>query len=182
MASLSNQLSVLSQAVSVVSAAAGRSVPGASRAAWVTSPQSVSSGTLITVSGLSLAMSAGVLYQLEGVLLVNLNTGAAVRRFGLNFPAMLRARGEIQAPVSALQGGIPSVSAVPVWIPFTGDSASGSIIVSAISIGRVSNIVGYRGVFKVSASGTMHILAGGSSPNGVVTVVEGSFIKLLRIN
>lgn len=182
MASVSNQLSVLAQAVSVVSAATSRSVAGASRAAWVTGAQSVSSGTLITVSGLSLTMSAGVIYQLEGILMVNLNTGAAVRKFGLSFPAMLRARGEVQAPVSALQGGIPTTSAVPVWIPFTGDSASGSTIVSAISIGRVSNIVGYRGIFKVSASGTMHILAAGSSPAGVVTVVEGSFIKLLRIN
>jgi hypothetical protein len=187
---LSNAISALASVVSVHSATlsantlklTGQATSAGSRSRVVATSNVISSTTLVNVSGMSLSVSAGGVYQLMAGLMVNRPTAAAIVRFGLTFPAMARIRGLIDAPTSSLQGGIPTISAVPLRIPFNGDSASGSVIVSSISLARVSLYVMYDAVLKASANGVIQLQAAGSSGAAAITILDGSFIRLYRLN
>jgi hypothetical protein len=160
----------------------GQATSAGSRSRVVASSTVISSTTLVNVSGMSLSVSAGGVYQLMAGLLVNKPAAAAIMRFGLTFPAMQRIRGVIDAPTSALQGGLPTISAVPIRVPFNGDSASGSVIVSSISLARVSVYVMYDALLKASAGGVVQLQAAGSSGAAAITILEGSFIRLFKLN
>jgi hypothetical protein len=180
---LSNAISALASVVSVNTAkVTGMATSAGSRSRVVATSNVISSTTLINVSGMSLSVSAGGVYQLMAGLIVNKPSSAAIMRFGLTFPNMTRVRGVIDAPTSSLQGGIPTISAVPLRIPFNGNSASGSVIVSSISLARVSCYVMYDAVFAVATGGVIALQAAGSSGTAAITVLDGSFMRLYRLN
>jgi hypothetical protein len=170
----------LSARITSVAAAGGGSVgtPG-----YVSTDNTISGAALITVSGLSIPVSAGGIYRLEAFLLVNRTTGANPVRLGLTFPTMSTTRGVIKAYglTSTAAQGAGTLSS-HVMTPWNGNSASGSTIVSTISAtAGTSGIATYEGVMNVNTGGTIHIVAGASTGAGAITVKSGSYLRLLKI-
>jgi hypothetical protein len=54
--------------------------------------------------------------------------------------------------------------------------------VSSISLARVSLYVMYDAVLKASANGVIQLQAAGSSGAAAITILDGSFIRLYRLN
>jgi hypothetical protein len=137
------------------------------------------------VSGLTLTVSAGGLYRLESHILFNRSSTSVQSRWGLKFPAMKKTRGTIYVATSAIQGvpAVSSLGAIGVW---NGDSASGSAIVAVPAAGSsvtfLSTLAEYTGLLNVSAGGVVIIQAGATSANGSITVLEGSYLTLIRLN
>lgn len=198
-AALSDRASVLSQAISVLSntnsaehaalSAAIAAIPGGGsardRTRWITVANSTATSVLGNISGLSMAVSAGGLYQMEARLLINRANTSTVLGLGLTFPAMKRVRGAINMVLSNTQSVAGTISSRPTHNAFNGDSASGSVILSAapVSLTYLSTQAMISGVFFASAGGVIQLQGRGSATGGGGnTFLEGSYIRVIRIN
>lgn len=154
----------------------------------VAGDQGISVTQQTNISGMSVSVVAGGIYRLDAMVLVNRGAGAAVAKMGLTFPAMKTARGYIKYTLSS-PNGLPGtttevVSSQGFFALIEGDSASGSIIVSALNtVGAVvSNLAVYQGLFVVSTSGTIQLQAGASTSAGTgLTILAGSYMQVFRI-
>ena len=154
----------------------------------VANDQGISVTGQTNISGMSVSVVAAGIYRLDAMMLVNRGAGAAVAKMGLTFPAMKTARGYIKYTLSS-PNGIPAtttevVSSQGFFCPFDGDSASGSIIVSAANTAGiiVSNLAVYQGLFIVSTAGTIQLQAGASTSAGTgLTILAGSYMQVFRI-
>lgn len=150
--------------------------------------QGISATSQTNISGMSVSVVAGGIYRLDAMVLVNRGAGAAVAKMGLTFPAMKTARGYIKYTLSS-PNGLPGtttevVSSQGFFALIEGDSASGSIIVSALNtVGAVvSNLAVYQGLFVVSTSGVIQLQAGASTSAGTgLTILAGSYMQVFRI-
>lgn len=186
--------SAISQEISVRSAADAAlsdridAIPGGGsardRANYVSTAESTATSVLANISGLSMSVSAGGLYQMEARLMLNRANTSTIIGLGLTFPAMKRVRGAINVMLSTAQA-VGTVSSRPSNHMFTGDSASGSTIASVLqsSITFLSTMAMISGVFFVSTGGTIQLQAKGSATGGGgIMILEGSYIRVIRIN
>jgi hypothetical protein len=176
--------SVTSTEASAISAQAASAL---SQAISVLSPSTrvlattavVSATTMVTIAGLSVSVDAGGIYQFQAFLLANRGAAAQIYGYGLSFPAMKHTRGKIWAGASiANLGGTLSVSQEQQW---AGQSASTSILLSTVSATLVSIAVTYGGVFVVSTTGAVHLLAKASTGAAAVSFLPGSYIQVFRM-
>jgi hypothetical protein len=161
--------SALSQAISVLSP----------RTRALTATAIVSAGTLTTIAGLSVSVDAGGVYQMQALLMVNRGDAAQPYGYGMSFPAMARTRGKVYVATSVAQGAGVSVQGLNV--PWDGDSASGSVLVSTGSVAYLNGLVTYGGLFVVSTTGTVHLLAKASAGAAALTFLPGSYLQVFRI-
>jgi hypothetical protein len=140
----------------------------------------VSAATMTNISGLSISVTAGGVYKLEAMLLVNRGTAAQVMGYGLTFPAMNKVRGVIYTNVSVQQAPT-GLSTTAIIYPFNGDSASGSVLVSTISMAQISCIVKYDAVMVVSTTGVVHLQMKAGATTGAGIALQGSYIQVLRM-
>ena len=173
---LSQSVSVLSQSVSVLSVA----VAGPTTRVLSTI-QTISATTLTNISGLSATLLAGGVYQLQAFLFANIGAAAQTYGYGMTFPAMARTRGNIYATTSTIQGGIPTLSTIGLMANWDGDSASGSVILSTISVAYLSGFVVYGGLFVVSTQGTLQLQAKASTGTTAIQFLPGSYMQVFRI-
>lgn len=146
----------------------------------VSAVQVISSTTLITVSGLSISVSAGGMYMLDAHVLFNIPAAGAVIKWGLNYPGMVETRGRIYMPYALSAGGGANLPAFAHWAG--SDSASGSLIMSRSAGTYTTPVAMYDGVFNVSTTGTVHILGAASTGAGAISVLPASFIRVLKLN
>jgi hypothetical protein len=177
---LSALVSELSNQVSMVV-----SVPAAetTKSRWtrrvLAAAATVSASAMADISGLSISVTAGGIYRLEAMVLINRVAGT-VGGYGLTFPAMTTVRGQLWAPGSVVNAGLPTASIQMVGQPF-GEAASGSILLSVISMANVSLHYQVLAVLHPSATGVVQMqlkAAGGAS---ATTVKIGSYIEVERI-
>ncbi len=185
MASLSDQLSVvsqnlsvLSQSVSVISAGLG-----APQAKVVTGIQIISTVALTNVSGLSVSVAgSGAVYRVEGQLLYTLSAAAAVVKAGLTFPGMQVATGKFLGNMSIAAAGVVGLSTTMAAAGWFNEAASGSIVYS-VAGGASATVYGVRvdGLFVTSTAGTIQLQAGASTTTGAVHIQKGSYIQAFKM-
>jgi len=209
--SLAQAISVLSQSLStIVSGVSGRSagnvsthgiqsivnalsnrisaIPGAGsanpRTRCLSAAATVSAATMANVTGFSLLVSAGGVYQLEVAILINNSSAGQRANVGMTFPSMTQARGT--AKFHSRTGQVYTSAAIsnfPHAIIWEGNSASGSILVSSLSGNVASMLASIDGVFDVGTGGVVQIQAGTSASAGAqVVILAGSYMKLYRVN
>jgi hypothetical protein len=158
---LTSAHNVLSNAVSALSSEQDKGM--------VSVAQSVSAATLTNISGLSVSVSTGGVYQLDGVLKINRISAEQPVRLGLTFSAMAGIRGYIALGNS-------------VVVMFDGDSASGSVLISSISAGGLSTMAVINAIVEPSVVGTIQLQIATSATTNVNTVARGSYIRVFKIN
>jgi hypothetical protein len=158
---LNSAHNVLSNAVSALSSEQDKGM--------VSVAQSVSAATLTNISGLSVSVSTGGVYQLDGVLKINRLSADQPVRLGLTFSAMAGIRGWVALGNS-------------VVVMFDGDSASGSILISSISAGGLSTMAVINAIVEPSVVGTIQLQIATSATTNVNTVARGSYIRVFKIN
>jgi hypothetical protein len=161
LSNLTSAHNVLSNAVSALSSEQDKGM--------VSVAQSVSAATLTNISGLSVSVSTGGVYQLDGVLKINRISAEQPVRLGLTFSAMAGIRGWIALGNS-------------VVVMFDGDSASGSILISSISAGGLSTMAVINAIVEPSVVGTIQLQIATSATTNVNTVARGSYIRVFKIN
>jgi hypothetical protein len=161
LSNLNSAHNVLSNAVSALSSEQDKGM--------VSVAQSVSAATLTNISGLSVSVSTGGVYQLDGVLKINRLSADQPVRLGLTFSAMAGIRGWVALGNS-------------VVVMFDGDSASGSILISSISAGGLSTMAVINAIVEPSVVGTIQLQIATSATTNVNTVARGSYIRVFKIN
>lgn len=185
---LSNQISVLSQAVSVLSQSVSvLSVTVAANAATtrvVTDSQGISATTFASanskISGLSISMSAGGVYHLDGMIL--LSNAATLYRFGLSTSATTFQqaagiwRGIISIAPTTVSGN--SVAQTGTW----NQGSFGSVSFSAIGTTGIVLGATLTGVVVTSTTGgNIQVKALASAAATAITILKGSYIKAFKI-
>ena len=173
---LSQAVSVLSQNVSVLSNLVCGPVTRV-----LSGVQTISATVLTNISGFSVSVVALGVYRIDAILYANHGAAAQPYGYGLTFPAMKHIRGKIYASNSAVQGDIGAVSTLGQAVPFNGDSASGSIIVSTVSVTNVSTLVAYVALMVVSTTGTLQLQAKASTTTAALQILDGSYMQVFRI-
>lgn len=154
--------------------------------AGVVTASQVISALSADVSGLTVSVSAGHVYDIEAQILFNRGTTSTQSRWGIKFPAAKKCRGTIYVTTSAIQG-VATASTIGVIGTWNGDSASGSAIVAVpgtgSSISFLSGMAQYKGVINTSAAGVIVIQAGATSASsGKITILEGSYIRIFKLS
>jgi hypothetical protein len=153
--------------------------------AGVVTTSQVISAASADISGLSVSVSAGKIYDIEAQVMFNRSTTSVQSRWGIKFPAAKKCRGTIYVSMSATQG-VPTVSSVGAIGVWNGDSASGSAIVAVpaagSSITSLSAVAQYKGVLYASATGVVIIQAGATSANGFISIKPGSYLRVFKVN
>lgn len=139
----------------------------------------VSSSALVTVTGLSAVVSAGGVYRLNAMVMVNRAAGATPTRYGLYFPTMNSMRGTIYAPLSVAQAGLATAAGARAVF---GEAASGSIILSTASQGLLSTFASYDAIMNVNTGGSIKIMHGAAAGTSAHTILAGSYIEVIKLN
>ena len=174
---MSTRVDVISQQVSVISAGLG-----APQLKVVGTEQSVSGTALVKISGLSVALAANGIYQIDGYLMHAMSAastfGFAVSNATATFQnATLRWLGNISI-VAAGVSGLNSNVAAAGWM---NEAGFGSVTYSAITGGTVNLGTQLAGIVAVSTTGgTLQIKAKAGS-QGVLTIRKGSFVRAYKI-
>lgn len=158
--SVDARVNTLSNLVSVLSGEQDRGM--------ISVAQSVSATTLTNLSGLSVSVSAGGIYNLDAMLLIDRVSTDQPVRLGMTFSAMTNIRGWIGLGQSAVR-------------MFSGDSASGSVLMSTISAGGTSVVAVFGGLLEASASGVIQLQAATSAATAVHTYKRGSYIRVYKV-
>lgn len=170
LATLSLAASALSTAISAISASMGgfqiRMVSGGN--------QGISATGLTDVSGLSLSMAAGGVYQVEAYI-INRMSASNVYKFGLSFPVMQSAQA-----AGFWQGGISVGNNTSVRLGVFNDTGSNSVTLSiAAAVGTFP--ITLEGLFVVSVGGTLQVMAAVSSGAAPIEIKPGSYIKAYKL-
>lgn len=139
-------------------------------------------GTSMTdISGMSVAVSAGGVYKFESLLMINRGAAAITYGYGLTFPAMTKIRGTYFVATSASNSGLATASVTGARNIFSGDSASGSVIVSTISTARLSTYARIEAIMTVSANGVIQLQGQTGNASNPLVILAGSYMEVVRL-
>lgn len=178
--SVNQAISVISQQVSVISAGLG-----GLQLRWVSTVQGVSSTAAagIAVSGMSLSLAAGGIYNVEGVIYFQVSAIPTTIGISFNYPALVSAQGGGRVTghggVTGGGGGHGQITSV-LQGTFDWD-ASDSIVYSAILSAASTFVVNIDAMLNVSAAGTFQVQMRTSATTQPVNVFPGSFLRAFRI-
>ena len=149
----------------------------------------VSTTGLADISGLIVTADVvSGLYELNATLFMAYTSAAAAAvGFGLTFPGMMAAGGEIIGVVSVVASNTYTASSHLARSYFAGDG-SGSIVLSLVPGANASVLrpqpVFYKGTFLVSTAGTINLQARSSSAltTSAPVVKAGSHVRLVKLN
>jgi hypothetical protein len=171
---LQSALNALSNRISAVDDALSQRM----RYAFVSTPLTLSAGTLEAVGALCLGVSVSTLYEIDAMVMYN-TTNAAIK-FGINFGTSAESRGIIETPLA----GIISTGATQSTVNFAvGRWSPGTLVTTVLSLSAVaSGVAFYRGVINTkSTTSAVQVLIGTSTGGGQVIAVKGSYIRLNKI-
>lgn len=180
--------SALSDAISAGSATASNLLSNinalsttVSRDRWamVQGIQSISATALLTVSGLSLAVSAGEAYKLDAQILYRMSVSNTVG-FGIEFPGLSASNILIHG-----QGSVGPVAASSFSLLVVGgldETGSNSVVFSAPVASGKTYRVEYNGIIVCSTAGAVHLKARVSVSSTAVEINRGSFLRLFKLS
>jgi hypothetical protein len=170
---LQSVVNALSNRISVV---AGNSVPPVT---FVSIAQTFNTSVLTGISGLTVSISAGVIYGIDGELMYSVSAATGTG-FGMVWPTANRIAGDWIGATSVNQTGASTFSTLVVGAFDTGDSNSAvwSAIVGATGL----HFIRINGTIDAQTGGAMYPVLRSSAPGNTIRVARGSFFKLTRIN
>ena len=146
---------------------------------YVSTVQTITSATLTGISGLTVSVSAGVIYKIEGQILYSVSaaTGAG---FGLIWPTANRAAGTWAGGISVNITGATTYSTMAFGTFDTGDSNS-AVWIGAVGLTGLHHIM-VDGIIDAQTGGALYPAARGSASANSIIIARGSYMKLFRIN
>lgn len=193
---LSNRISInaatISDAISVGSTTASNllsninvlsTTVNRTRYFYLANDTNVSAGALTTIAGLSAAISASGIYEMQAQVGFTISTGQLVG-FGLNFGGMTNAMGQMKYTNIGQDSNQSTTSTVNAAFD---ENGSGSIVLSVYaSVGGGTGVrnVTYQAVFAVSTSAPtpIHLLAKASTGTGEIVLKKGSYLRIYKMN
>jgi hypothetical protein len=143
--------------------------------------QGISATAFTDISGMSISVANGGIYQLQAFLFFNKTGTGTPYAFTLTFGTMTQIRGRIACPISVAQG-IGTISTNMVGANFEGASASGSVILSVLSGNALTSLfVTYAAGMVAGADGVVQLQAKVSVSGGQLNFQPGSWMQLFRI-
>jgi len=171
---------------SVINALSNRisAIPGAgsvNAVAFVSVAQVICAAALTNISGMTVSVSTGVLYELRGQIMYSVSA-ATGNGFGLTFPAMTNAAGDIWGVRSV--NPTSAVSGFSLYVPGAFDGGdSGSIVWSCDATGTAGlHVVHIAGTFLVSTGGVIVPGARASVATNAVTIARGSWMRVFKLS
>jgi hypothetical protein len=171
---LQNAINALSNRISTI--------PGAASAqpiSYVSIAEIRNTAVLTGISGLTVSVSAGVIYHIEGQIMYSVSaaTGTA---FGMVWPTANRVAGQWIGGTSVNQTGASTFSTLAVGDFDTGDSNSAvwSAIVGAAGL----HLIRVNGIIDVNTGGAVFPVADTSAAGNTMVIARGSFFRVARIN
>lgn len=138
----------------------------------------LNTATLTGFSGLTVSVSAGVIYAFEGNIVYSISA-ATGNAFGLIWPTANRVAGQWIGGISVNQTGASTFSTLAIGDFDTGDSNSA---VWSAGVGLGLHLVRVNGVIDAQTGGTFYPVGRSSVATNTLTIARGSFFKLTRIN
>lgn len=171
---LQNAVNALSNRIS--------SIPGAASAQptrYISVANTAATAVLTGISGLTVSVSAGVIYQIQGQIMYSVSA-ATGNAFGLIWPTANRVAGVWQGGISVNEIGASTFSAMAYGNFDTGDSNSAvwSAVVGAVGL----HFIKVDAVIDVQTGGALYPVARSSAATNTMVFARGSFFKIARIN
>ena len=141
----------------------------------------VASAALADVTGMSVSVKNGGIYQLLAMLMLTRGGAATVHGFGLTSPAMTQCRGKIETHVSTSQSVLVAGHNYRAYFD-GGNSGTILVSVSASQGAKLSVLLKYEALMVPSANGVVQIQAKAAGGASAISVCVGSFIQVTRIN
>lgn len=169
---------------SVINALSNRisAIPGGgstNAVAFVSVANVICAAALTNISGMTVSVSTGVLYELRGMIMYSTSTTTGCA-FGLTFPAMTNAAGALQGNKSVNPAGTSTFSLMEFG-SFDGTD-SGSAVWSAAVTGAGLLFLEIKGTLLPSAGGVVVPQARASVATNAVTIVRGSWMRVFKLS
>ena len=199
---LSNAISVVSTTVATVSALAPggvsqvglqnainalsnriSAIPGGGASVnptrYVSIANTLNTAALVGLSGMTVSVSAGVIYEIEGRIMYSVSA-ATGNAFGLVWPTANRVAGIWAGGTSVNQTGASTFSTMAFGDFDTGDSNSAvwSAIVGAVGL----HFIKVDGIIDAQNTGAIYPVARSSAAGNTLIIARGSYFKVARIN
>lgn len=171
---LQNAINALSNRISAVPGAAS-----AQPTRYVSVANTLATAVLTGISGLTVSVSAGVIYHIEGAIMYSVSA-ATGNAFGMVWPTANRVAGQWIGGISVNPTGASTFSALAIGDFDTGDSNSAvwSSIVGATGL----HFIRINGVIDAQTGGAMYPVARSSVAANTLVIARGSFFRIARIN
>ena len=171
---LQNAINALSNRISAI--------PGAVSAQprrYISVANTLATATFTGISGLTVSVSAGVIYEIEGEIMYSVSA-ATGNAFGMVWPTANRVAGVWQGGVSVNEGQASSFSTMNFGNFDTGDSNSA---VWSASVGNVGlHFIKVEGIIDAQTGGAMFPVARSSAASNTMVFARGSYFRIARIN
>lgn len=160
-------IDTLSNAISVLSAAW--------QTGFVHTAQTISTGDLTAISGLSVSLAASTVYAIDGVINYAVLSALQPIGFGATFPAMVTLVGALEAVATPGQTGTPIVGTME-------EGDSGAVTLSVVPTTTSTAFVRYGIEVLTSTAGTFQLQVLASAvASGAATIRKGSWIRANKL-
>jgi hypothetical protein len=180
---VSNQISAISvkMSLAILPPNAVTTIAATTRRVLSADAVNVASAALADISGLSISVKNGGIYQFECFMMMTRGGAATVHGYGITFPAMTALRGRIEHHVSVAQSVF---AAAKIYLTTFDETASGSILVSvsASQGARLPTFLKAEALMVPSANGVVQMQGKAAGGASAVTIKVGSYIEVRRIN
>ena len=170
---LQNAINALSSRISAIVGPAS-----AQPTRYVSVANVLNTATLTGFSGMTVSVSAGVIYKFEGQIVYSISA-ATGNAFGLVWPTANRVAGQWLGGISVNGTGASTFSLLAVGDFDTGDSNSA---VWSAAVGLGLHLAKVDGVIDAQVGGAFYPVGRSSVATNTLTIARGSFFKLTRIN
>jgi hypothetical protein len=172
--SVDGRVNTVSNLVSVLSSRVGGSVPPI---AMVSTVQSVSATALTNISGMSVSVSAGVVYEIRGAIMFS--AVANVVKFGATFPALTQGVGGFRGWTTQLGGAAASAFSAMAGGQF--DAADSGVVAVSVLMAAGPALMNISALIEVSTTGVFQVQMATSVATAIHNVQRGSFLRAYRI-
>lgn len=146
---------------------------------YVSVANTIANNVLTGISGLTVSVSAGVIYDIDGAIMYSVSA-ATGNAFGLIWPTANRVAGVWAGGISVNETGASTFSTMAFGNFDTGDSNSA---VWSATVGAAGlHYIRIEGTIDAQTGGALYPLVRSSAAANTVVIARGSFFKLTRIN
>jgi len=146
---------------------------------YVSVANTLNTAVLTGISGLTVSVSAGVIYHIEGAIMYSVSA-ATGNAFGMVWPTANRVAGQWIGGISVNPTGASTFSALNIGDFDTGDS--NSAVWSAIVGITGLHFIRVNGIIDAQTGGAMYPVAESSVATNTLVIARGSFFRVARIN
>ena len=171
---LQNAINALSNRISAIPGGATSVNP----TRFVSTANTLATAALTGISGLTVSVSAGVIYEIQGQIMYSVSA-ATGNAFGMIWPTANRVAGIWAGGTSVNEGQASSFSTINYGNFDTGDSNS-AVWSAAIGIGL--HFIKVEGIIDAQTTGALYPVARSSVATNTMVIARGSFFRVARIN